>query len=363
MPQKPKGARLYQHPQTGIYLIRDTGRGDRSTGTRDRREAERQLAVYIAERDRRPGGPATPDEMTIVEALTIYGSEHAPTVKDPARIGYAIEALISWWGERPISTITRETSRAYGRGRRMVIARDPKTRDPIAWAPCAPGTIRKELGVLAAAIQYCKDEGHLLNPPKVHLPAKPAPKDRWLTRNEAARLLKAAYRHQETRHIARFILVALYTGTRKAAILGLRFKPHPEGGRVDTTSGRLYRRADGEAETKKRTPPIPLTPRLMAHLKRWEKEGTRFVVAFDGQGIESIKTGWTSVVARAGLQDVTPHTLRHTAITWACQSGRADMWTLGGYFGVSPETMQHVYAHHHPDYQKDAVEAVGGRKL
>ena len=39
MPTTAKGARLYRRRDTGFYLIRDTGRGERSTGTRDRREA------------------------------------------------------------------------------------------------------------------------------------------------------------------------------------------------------------------------------------------------------------------------------------------------------------------------------------
>ena len=33
--------------------------------------------------------------MTVADALAIYGREHAPTIKDPVRIGYAIEALFS----------------------------------------------------------------------------------------------------------------------------------------------------------------------------------------------------------------------------------------------------------------------------
>lgn len=336
MPQRAKGPRLYQRKDTEIWIIRDTGRGDRSTGTRDRSEAEKQLAVYLAEKDRRPGGPASPEEMTIAEALLTYATEHAPHVVDPARIGFAIDALTRWWGEKPVSAITRETCRAYGRGRTKAAKRDPVTKEIIEWEPCAIGTVRKELGVLAAAVKYCTDEGRLL----------------W-----------AAYRAPESKHIAKFILLALYTGTRKSAILGLRFAPHPSGGHIDTQMGLMYRRSITQTETKKKAPPATLPPGLLAHLKRWERAGSRFVVAYDGQGVSSIKTAWRKVAHRAGLEDVTPHTLRHTAITWACQTGRADMWELGGYFGVSPETMNNVYAHHHPDYQQNAVAALGGRKL
>ena len=185
MPTTAKGARLYRRRYTGFYLIRDTGRGERSTGTRDRREAEAVLARYIAERDR-PIGPATPDQMTVANALDVYGREHAPIVKDPERIGYAIAALTPILGALPVGTITGEVCRRYAR-----------TRDK------APGTVRKELGVLQAALNFCHAEGYLTAAPKLRLPAKPPARDRWLTRGEVARLLRAAYRNPKSRHLNR----------------------------------------------------------------------------------------------------------------------------------------------------------------
>ena len=47
-----KGPRLYRRRDNGIWIIRDTVRGDRSTGTRDRREAERALALHLARSQR-----------------------------------------------------------------------------------------------------------------------------------------------------------------------------------------------------------------------------------------------------------------------------------------------------------------------
>lgn len=58
---------------------------------------------------------------------------------------------------------------------------------------------------------------------------------------------------------------------------------------------------------------------------------------------------------------MTPHTLRHTAITWAMQNG-AQKWDVAGYFGVSMETLERTYGHHHPDYQATAVEAMERRR-
>ena len=282
--------------------------------------------------------------MTIDNALEIYGTERAPEVKDPGRIAYAIEALVPILGSLPVGRITGAVCRRYGKARGK-----------------APGTIRKELGVLQAAVNYCHVEGYLTAAPKVRLPAKPAPRDRWLTRDEAARLLRAAYRNPKARHLARFILVALYTGTRSDATLRLRFMPSTEGGWVDTAAGMMYRRGAGVVETKKRTPTIPIPGPLLAHLRRWEHNGARYVVDVDGQRVGSVKTAWKTALSEAGIDHCTRHDLRHTAITWAMQNG-IDKWAAVGFFGVTLDILEGTYGHHHPDYLKSAVEAMGRRR-
>lgn len=341
MPRKSKGARLFFREDRGHFFIRDGGKR-LSTGTGDRRAAEAALASYLTERDR-PVGPRDPDRLTVAEALDIYATERAPAVKAPERIGYAIAALVPILGSLPVAKITGEACRRYA-----------KARDK------APGTVRKELGVLQAALNHCHAEGYLTSAPKVRLPAKPAPRDRWLTRDEAARLLRAAYRNPKARHLARFILVALYTGTRSEAILRLRFMPHTAGGHVDTEAGRIYRRGAGVAETKKRQPPIPIPRKLLAHLRRWERNGARFVVDVGGQRVGSVKTAWRTALAEADIEHCTRHDLRHTAITWAMQRG-IDKWTAAGYFGVTLDLLEGTYGHHHPDYLQGAVEAMDAR--
>ena len=66
--------------------------------------------------------------------------------------------------------------------------------------------------------------------------------------------------------------------------------------------------------------------------------------------------------APQGLTNITPHTLRHTAVTWALQNG-ADPWETAGYLGMTVEMLDRVYGHHHPDHQANAAAAIGGRKL
>ena len=247
-------------------------------------------------------------------------------------------------GPLPLASITGELCRRYG-----------KARDR------APGTVRKELGTLAAAINHCHAEGYITAAPRVRLPAKPAPRDRWLTRDEAARLLRATYRNPKARHLARFILVALYTGTRTDAILRLGFMPSTVGGWVDTERGVMHRRGTGEAETKKRAPAVPVPRRLLAHLRRWERNGARFVIEVKGARVASLKTAWRTALRESGIAHATKHDLRHTAVTWAMQRG-ADKWDACGFFGLSLDMLERVYGHHHPDHLRSAVEAMDRRQ-
>ena len=253
MSMQAKGIRLYKKPGRANWAIYDGGRYI-STGTGDSREAEAFLARYIAERERPAGGPRTPDRITVAEVLDLYGREHAPTVGDPVRIGYAISALEEILGGLPVGMINGTVCRRYGKRRGR-----------------SQGTVRKELGVFRAAINYCHAEGYLTSAPRVRLPPKPPARDRWLTPREVAKLLRAARKRPETRQVARFILVAAYTGSRTETILNLRFIPSTYGGWVDLESGLMYRRGSAEMETKKRRPTIPLPRKLLAHLRRWER--------------------------------------------------------------------------------------------
>ena len=60
---------------------------------------------------------------------------------------------------------------------------------------------------------------------------------------------------------------------------------------------------------------------------------------------------------------MTPHTLRHTAATWLMQAG-VDLWEAAGFLGMTAETLERVYGHHHPDHLKNAARGIsfGGRR-
>lgn len=108
--------------------------------------------------------------------------------------------------------------------------------------------------------------------------------------------------------------------------------------------------------------PDSLPDRLLAHLRRWDRLGVskKAVVEFNGQPVKSVRKAFAGAVADAGLSGVTPHTLRHTAVTWAMQGG-ADLWEAAGYFGMTIEVLQAVYGHHHQDHGRGVMLAMNRR--
>lgn len=366
MPGPAKGPRLWLRPSRraasgrithpASWIIRDTGGISRGTGCSadDLPGAEEKLAAYIAgkrlQAARRHRDAA---RVPIADILAIYGRDVAAKRSRPIASLARLARLEAGLGGLYLSDINGETCRAYAQARGSLTA------------------ARRELEDLRAAIGHCHREGICREIPAVALPEKPPNRARWLTRAEAARLIWAAWRFREVQfgvacrasrqHVARFILVALYTGTRAGAVCGASFIRSPARGWIDTRGGMFYRRPEARAETKKRQPPVPLPPRLLAHLRRWERRGDLAPVTFNGRPIERMAKAFRHVASDAGLFDVTPHTLRHTAATWLMLAG-VPIWEAAGYLGMSPATLARVYGHHHPDHLRAARDAIG-RKL
>jgi integrase len=189
---------------------------ERSTGTADRRQAEIALAEFIHLRNR-DAGPRDPSEVLVTDALADYALEHGEETGAPWRIAAAIKVLAPFWEGRTVAEVTRETCRAYEKARAR-----------------SAGTVRRELGVLRASINHEHKNGRLTRVVAIHVPDRPEPRDRWLTRKEAAALLRAALSEPRVRlHLPLFILVGLYSGARKEGILSLRWS------QVDLQSGRI----------------------------------------------------------------------------------------------------------------------------
>lgn len=67
--------------------------------------------------------------------------------------------------------------------------------------------------------------------------------------------------------------------------------------------------------------------------------------------------GWDAVVKAAGLgADVTPHVLKHSCATMLLRDG-VDLWDVSGLTSTSTKTLESVYGHHSPEFQKSSAKA------
>jgi len=115
-------------------------------------------------------------------------------------------------------------------------------------------TARHDLKTLRTAVNwYHREHGPLPSVPVVTLPHRaPQKQDYWLTRSEVAARIRAARMNARTAHVARQLLIGVYTGTRPGAILKLMWMPSPIGGWFDLDAGVLHRRGMEARRTKKR---------------------------------------------------------------------------------------------------------------
>lgn len=222
------------------------------------------------------------------------------------------------------------------------------------------GTIIRELGVLAAAVNALADDRIISQAPTVTKPSAPPARDRFLTKDEARALIEAAEKNPYAQHLATFIRFGLATGTRASAILALRWTPSTVGGWIDLESGLIYRRGLGERETIKRRPPLRIAADLRPYLEAAkERTRTHLVEDMRGRPVASVKTAFARACRAANLSDVSPHVLRHTCATWALQGG-ASIFEVAGMLGDTVEMIERVYGHHSPDHLRAAVDAAAG---
>ncbi|WP_139786339.1 integrase [Agrobacterium genomosp. 2] len=322
----------------------------------------------------------TSDELPIADVLSHYiderippkpGSDYRPFARPEEVMAY-MEDLITWWGDKTVDQIDKDTCRDYV-------------------ATCKSTTAgRNRLEYLRSALNLANKDGILRTVVTVHLPAKPEPRSEHLERDEVAKLLWHAYRKRRKythnskksaktglagttvltdffpwRHVARYILVALYTGTRKDRIVEASFVRQPGKPWIDLQRGEYHRAAPGEIVAKnKQAPTIRIPRRLLSHMRRWYRLGARHPVEYNGE--KAVDTRAFATVADAVFgadRKVVGHTLRHTAATWLMRQSDLSIHDISGYLGMSLEVLEKVYGHHRTHHQKGIDSAISKGRI
>lgn len=297
------------------------------------------------------GSPRDPSDTPISDVLALYARDIGPTLAAPETLAYGIIALAGYWGDKRCSDIKGATCRAYVEWRS-----EPRLDKNGRMRTASAATARRELGgVLSPALRHAVKEGVLTSTPVVTLPGTVTTKGRWLTRSEVAKILRAS-----APHLRRFILISVATGTRSSAVLALRWHPSKTSGWVDAEAGIIHRRGTGERETKKRRGSVRAPRQLAAHLRRWKRMGGSHVIMWRGAPIAEIDTAFKAAARRAGIEDVTIHDLKRTAVTWFFQRG-GTMEDAEDWFSTTRQALEVHYRQHSPEYQRRAQEIMERR--
>jgi integrase len=281
-------------------------------------------------------------------ARELWNAKHRPAservrdlwtayVADKAVDGVTVDPSGSTWralepsfGHRLATAITREDCREHTAKRRKAGKSD--------------STIRKELEMLRAALRlhYGKSAPAIWMPP----PAKP--RDRYLTREEVAKLLD----HIETPHVKLFVILAVTTGARMSALLDLTWD------RVDLARGIIDLNPAGRHENNKRRAIVPINSRADAALREaLEGSMTDYVIEYGGGPVKSVKKAIQAASARSGVK-CSAHVFRHTAGVWMAEAD-VPMQKIAQYLGhTSTRVTETTYARYSPTYMKDASAAL-----
>lgn len=211
------------------------------------------------------------------------------------------------------------------------------------------GTIVTELNHLRIVLSWAKKSGLIADVPAIEMPSRPPPKDRHLSREEAARLLAAS----ETPHLRLFIILAISTAGRAGALFDLTWD------RVDFERGLIYLGARHALRPQKGRAIVPMSQQARAALSEARQGAmTEYVLEWGGTRIASVRTALAKAADRAGIAGVSPHVLRHTAACWMAEDG-IPMEEIARVLGHSDSRITaQVYARYSPEYLRGATRSL-----
>lgn len=254
-----------------------------------------------------------------------------PTAKT---IHYTGKSVLAHFGAYRPDQITTKLCRQYA---------DKRTT-----AGKSQGTVHTELGHLRSALRFAVRERIIDRAPSIERPAKPTPKERYLEKIEISDLID----HADSPHIALAIHLLFATAGRVGSILDLTWD------RVNFQTGVINLRLD-DAKTRKGRAIVPMNAGIRAALQTAHDAAlSDYVVEYSGKQIKNIRKGFEGAVTRAGLKDVTLHTIRHSSAV-AMVSNGVSIEMVANYLGHSNVAITYsTYARFSPDHMKEAADVL-----
>lgn len=336
--------------QSGIYKVRFTGPDGRrvqiSARTRDRRQAEEFGARLYAEAWRTHQLGERP-RRTWPEAVERWIQER-PAKRSLNKDAGNLRWLHPYFGALRLDEIDADAIRAAADAR----AAEPADKRKDEGKLTSAATVNRMLALIRSILRAAVEWGWIDRAPAVRMRQEKAERLRWLTRDEADRLIAALPQHLKAP--ARF---SLATGLREQNVLRL------EWSQVDLQRRVCWVHADqakgGLAFS------VPLNTDAVLCLRG--QAGAHMRWCFPGPSGEPLARannhGWRSAIVKAKVAPLRWHDLRHTWASWHVQAGTPleVLMRLGGWRSLS---MVLRYAHLAPGHLAPHADAIStGPKL
>jgi integrase len=295
----------------------------------------------LADRDRvlaehrSPGSTGTTPALAAALDRLLAEKARRKTVTEYSRIANHLRE--SFGADTPLTNITAARISNYRAGRMSNVSE--RTGRQLTAA-----SVNRPLAVLRHLLKTAREEwGLLADVPRVRLEKESQGRLRWLTQEEAARLLAATAKSRNV-DLHDLVVVSLYTGVRRSELLGLTWD------RVDRSRGVIRL----EVTKSGRRREVPFGTKVDEVLAR-RQQPSGYV--FQHRRRESYRTAFEGAVAAAQIDDFHFHDLRHTYASWLVQAGRPII-EVKDLLGHQTLAMTVRYAHLAPERLRAAVEAL-----
>jgi integrase len=145
--------------------------------------------------------------------------------------------------------------------------------------------------------------------PKAPMYSVKSGRTRWLTREQAERLLAELPEHQ-----AEMMRLGLATGLRQRNVCRLEWQHVQLESRIVIIPPHMSKTRNAIT--------APLNADALAVLQRWQGRHEKFVFTYEDKPVWQVNTkSWRSALKRAGIEDFRWHDLRHTWASWHAQAG------------------------------------------
>ena len=335
------------------YVVQSRGPGGSKRATLGRHgrispeEARRRAAEAIdrIKRGEDPMPPPPEPEATMADLAGRYMREYVPSHCKPSSAEVYRAALANHilpaLGEMSVGEV----------GRQQVT----ELHHAMRHEPHAANAALKIVGkMLSLAMEWGLRE-HGSNPCRAVRKYRTRPRERFLTDEEYHRLGRAVEELEAegkvSRPAAAAVRLLVLTGCRRNEVLELRWDD------IDRTAGEMQLR-DGKTGTRL----VPLTPTVVGVLERVPPvPGNPWVIAGKKPGTHliNINDPWLIVRARAGLDGVRIHDLRHSWASRALALGES-LSMIGKLLGHNRIDTTARYAHLARDTERASAARVGG---